>query len=208
MNAGSDRQIGFMLAVTLIIGQTCFAVPLSSDPAAMSSWRGTSSFSSSDGKLQGTVDYAVYDKGDYDGIEQFNDSYVYAYQVFNNNDSQVPVDYFSVGLYADSQAQNAMYDSLKGVDSGNIPFIQYILPQSVIYLFQSDNIIAGEHSVTVLFTSPVGPEMANGSVSGGFTGGSIMELPTPGWTTPEPATFGLLISGAILAIRRSRKFKA
>jgi hypothetical protein len=209
MDARRYAHAVIMLAVILVFGQNGFAVSLSSDPAAMSSWRGSSPFSSPDGKLTGSVDFAVYGKGDYDGMYKklFADSYVYAYQVFNDENSKVAVDYFSVGLYADAKAQNAVYDPMKGADppEGSIPFMQFVLPQSVIYLFQSDNIGAGEHSLTVLFGSDSAPDMAKGAVSGGFTGGTTMNLPTPGWIVPEPATFGLLIGGAMMAIRRRRK---
>jgi hypothetical protein len=210
MRTKSYGQIGIMLTVILTCGQIALAGPISTDPAAMSSYEGSSSFSSPDGKLVGSVDFAVYSPGNYDGMykKQFKDSYVYAYQVFNDDASKVSVDYFSVGLYSNILAQNAVYDPMKGLDApeGSIPFMQFVLPQSVIYLFQTDNIGAGEHSLTLLFTSDTAPEMAKGAVSGGFTGGAIMDLPTPsGWIVPEPATFGLLIGGAFMAIRRSRK---
>jgi hypothetical protein len=204
-------QIGIMLAVILVMGQSVFAVSLSSDPAAMPAFRGSSSFTATtpDGTLRGSVDFAVYDKNHYDGVfgTRFANSYVYAYQVFNDNDSDVAIDYFSVGLFADATAQNAAYDPTKGFDApwGSIPNTQSVLSQSVVYLFPSDNIGAGEHSLTLLFTSDSAPDMARGAVSGGFTGGATMDLPTPGWVTPEPATLGLLIGGAFMAIRRKTK---
>jgi hypothetical protein len=199
----------------LLLGQSVFALPLSSDPAAMPAYRGSTPFASLDGMLSGYVDYAVYAKGSYDGLDlyenMFSDSFVYAYQVFNSDNSKVAIDYFSIGLFADVQPPlNAAYDSTKGVvaTAGSIPGMQLILPQSVIYLFQTDNVGAGEHSLTLLFASDTAPGMVKGAVSGGVTGGAIMDLPTPsnlGWVVPEPATFGLLIGGGFLAIRRRQE---
>jgi hypothetical protein len=211
-NFNKTRIAVTFLAAILLFGQSVFAAPLSSDIAAIPAYRGSTPFASLDGMLGGSVDYAVYAKGSYDGMykNQFNGSFVYAYQVFNSDNSKVAIDYFSVGLFDDVQAQNAVYDPTKGTDApqGSIPFMQFILPQSAIYLFQSDNIGAGEHSLTLLFASDTAPEMAKGAVSGGFTGGATMDLPTPmpsGWIVPEPATFGLLIGGAFMAIRRKTK---
>ena len=201
-----------LLAVILLFGQGVFAASLSSDSAAMPAWSGSTPFASLDGKLVGSVDYAVYAKGSYDGMyqNQFDGYFVYAYQVFNSNNSEVAIDYFSLGLFDDVQAQSAVYDPTKGTDvpQGSIPFMQFILPQSVIYLFQSDNIGAGEHSLTLLFASDAAPGMAKGAVSGGFTGGATMDLPSPSSSTqitPEPATLGLLIGGAFMAIRRRKE---
>jgi len=138
----------------------------------------------------------------------FPNLYVYAYQVFNQS-STVSIDYFSVGLAPDVSVSNVLCDQAAGhaEPGGSVPNPWFKLPQSVIYLFPYDNIGQGEHSLTLLFTSNSDTGMANGAVSGGFTGGAIMALPSPSsvWITPEPATFGLLIGGAFMAIRRKTK---
>jgi hypothetical protein len=192
-------QIGIMLTVILVFGQSVFA-SLKDDPAAMAS--GRSSFTAG-GALNGYVDYAVYAPGKYDGTMSFKNLYVYAYQIFNQS-STVSIDYFSVGLEPDVSVPTAMYDSAAdyAVAGGSMPSISLVMPQQVLYLFQFDNISVSEHSRTLLFTSDTAPGMAEGVVSAGFAGGAIMDLPSP---APEPATFGLLIGGAFMAIRRRQK---
>jgi hypothetical protein len=153
--------------------------------------------------LSGYVDYAVYAPGTYDGTVSFNNLYVYAYQVFSQS-STVSIDYFSVGLKSGVSVSNVMSDSAAdyAVTGGNIPNLSLLMPQQALYLFQSDGISANEYSCTLLFTSKIAPGMAEGVVSAGFAGGAIMALPSP---VPEPATFGLLIGGAFMAIRRKTK---
>jgi hypothetical protein len=142
----------------------------------------------SGGALNGHVDYAVYAPGKCDAY--ITDLYVYAYQVFNSN-STVAIDFFSVGLSADIQVSEALYALQKNWadPGGSIPNMSLVLPESVLYVFQFDNIGANEHSRTLLFTSDCAP------------GGAIVELPSP---VPEPATLGLLSAGALLAFRRRR----
>jgi hypothetical protein len=195
-------QIGIMLAVILVMGQSGFA-SLNLDPAAIHAYQGSSPFSAG-GVLNGYVDYAVFAPGQYDGTVSFNNLYVYAYQVFSNPSSMVSIDYFSVGLKSGISVPTVMYDSAAdyAVPGGNIPTLSLLMPQQVLYLFQSDSISATEYSRTLLFTSNIGPGMAEGVVSAGFAGGAIMALPSP---VPEPATLGLLIGGALMAIRRKRK---
>ena len=195
-------QICAILAVILVMGQSGFA-SLNNDPAAMKS--GQSSFTTTGGALNGYVDYAVYAPGKYDGAISFNNLYVYAYQVFSQS-STVSIDYFSVGLGPGVSVPTATYDSAAAfaVAGGNIPGLSLVMPQQVIYLFQFDSISANEHSSTLLFASDVAPGTAKGVVSAGFEGGTFMTLSTPA-VTPEPATFGLLIGGALMAIRRRRK---
>ena len=193
-------QICAILAVILVMGQSGFA-SLNNDPAAMK--YGQSSFTTTGGALNGYVDYAVYAPGTYDGTISFNNLYVYAYQVFSQS-STVSIDYFSVGLKSGVSVSTVMYDSAEdyAVAGGHITSLSILMPQQALYLFQSDSISANEHSCTLLFTSNIAPGMAEGVVSAGFAGGAVMDLPSP---VPEPATFGLLIGGVLMAIRRRRK---
>ncbi len=194
--------IGVMVAVILVMGQSGFA-SLNNDPAAIYAYQGSSPFSVG-GALNGHVDYAVYAPGSYDGTVSFNNLYVYAYQVFSDQSSTVSIDYFSVGLKSGVSVPTVMYDSAAdyAATGGNIPSLSLLMPQQVLYLFQSDSISANEYSCTLLFTSKLAPGMAEGVVSAGFAGGAVMALPSP---VPEPATFGLLIGGAFMAIRRKTK---
>lgn len=203
MTAKCCVRIWTLLAVLLAFGQSASAA-LWQDPAAIPSFRGSTPFSA-EGKLDGFVDYAVYAPGDYDGSLTFsNDLYVYAYQVSNNSSSTVGIDYFSVGLSPDVQVPNVAHDPTMGyaIPGGSNPSMHFKLPESVIYIYLTDNIGPNERSMTLLFTSNYGPEMAYGYASGGLAGGAIMKLPSP---VPEPATFSLIGAGILPAFRRRRK---
>jgi hypothetical protein len=82
--------------------------------------------------------------------------------------------------------------------------MHFKLPESVIYLYLTDNIGAGECSMTLLFTSHNGPEMAYGYVSGGVMGGENVLLPSPS-PVPEPATIALLGLGLFFGLGRKRR---
>lgn len=204
MTAKRYVQVGTLLAVLLVSGQSAQAF-LWQDPAAMPSYRDRTFFSFTPGGTLNFVDYAVYAPGDYTGSISFNDDlYVYAYQVSNSASSTVGIDYFSVGLSPDAPVPNVAYDSAMSfaIPGGCNPSMHFKLPESVIYLYLTDNIGAGQCSMTLLFTSNYGPEMAYGYVSGGAMGGENVELPSP---VPEPATFSLIGIGALLAFRRRSK---
>lgn len=196
-----------LLAVLLVYARSASAA-LWEDPAALISDRvpfGAVPAFSIGGSINGFVDYAVYAPGDYSGSINFNDDlYVYAYQVSNSSSSTVGIDYFSVGLSPDAQVPNVAYDPAMSfaIPGGSNPTMHFKLPESVIYLYLTDNIGAGERSMTLLFTSNYGPEMSYGYVSGGVAGGENFSLPSP---VPEPATFTLIGAGALLAFRRRRK---
>ncbi len=205
MKARCYVQIGTLLAVLLVSGQSGIAA-LWEDPNAMkdgwSHWVDFGDFPvpayGSGGALNGHIDYAVYEPYQCDAY--ITDLYVYAYQVFND-DSTVGIDFFSVGLSADVQVSEAMYALQKtwAEPGGSIPNMSLVLPEGVLFVFQFDNIGANEHSRTLLFTSDCAPDMGKGIVFGGASGGAIVDLPSP---VPEPATFGLLSAGALLAFRR------
>lgn len=202
---------GVLLIVSTVYIQGASAA-IWEDPSAMSEWSGrvsfgdilTASASAGNGILNGFVDYAVYAPGEYKNISFDDDLYVYAYQVSSDSDSTVGIDYFSVGLPPDVPVPDVTFDPSMGyaIPGGINPALNYKLPESVLYLYSADNIGAGEWSTTLLFTSVDGPEMAYGVVSGGITGGVVVELPAP---VPEPATISLITAGALMALRRRRK---
>jgi hypothetical protein len=195
--------IGIPLAVLLVLGQSGIAAQLWQDPNAMDDWSHSVGFGPG-GALNGHIDYAVYEPGKYDGSI---DHYVYAYQVFN--DSTVAINYFSVGLSPDVEVLDAWCDPAMNwaKSGGSIPGMSLPLSESVLYVFQAGNIKAGKWSATLLFTSDCSPEMGIGVVPGGVAGGVNVEVPSPipSSPIPEPATFGLLIGGALMAIRRRQK---
>jgi hypothetical protein len=203
---------GVLLIVSTVYIQSTSAA-IWDDPAAIPEWSGRSSFggiltassSAASGTLHGFVDYAVYAPGDYTGSVSFNnDLYVYAYQVSNDSDSTVGIDYFSVGLLPDVSVPDVTFDPSMGyaIPGGINPALTYKLPESAIYLYSADNIGAGEWSTTFLFTSIYGPGSSNGYVSGGTVGGENVVLPAP---VPEPATISLITAGALMALARRRK---
>jgi hypothetical protein len=199
MKKGYFIRTGIWLMILLVFGQNVFAA-IYDDPAAIPAFRGQEDIDfGADKIIDGHIDYAVYQPGQYDS---FINLYVYAYQVFNDS-AAVGIDYFSVGFSPDAPAIQALYDLSRdtAVPGGCIPDTSNVLMQSVIHIFQRDCIDSGEHSRTLLFTSNYGPQTGWGIVSGGITGGAIVNVPTP---VPEPATLGLFIGGALLAFKRSR----
>ncbi len=203
MRARCYVQIGVLLVVLLVFEKSGIAA-LWQDPVAIPSYRDRAFFSFTPGGTLNFVDYAVYAPGDYDGSITFSDElYVYAYQVTNSSGSTVGIDYFSVGMSPDVQVPNVAYDPAMSyaIPGGINPTMHFKLPESVIYLYLTDNIGAGECSMTLLFTSNYGPEMSYGYVSGGVMGGAIVDVPSP---VPEPATIALLSGSALLALRRRR----
>jgi hypothetical protein len=198
------------LGVVLVIVQNGFAsTSIKNDAAAMPGYKGSSNIDfMSDGIADGHIDYAVFAPGAYHGTfayhNDFKQQYVYAYQIFNNS-SLFGIDSFWVGKPANAPASNPVFDSAMpyAVSEGIWTDTQTVRSQSVLYIF-NETIGAGVHSQTLLFTSNCAPEMWYGGITGGISGGAIVDMPTP-WQVPEPATFGLLIGGALMAIRRKQK---
>jgi hypothetical protein len=193
-----------MLAAFLFITQSSIA-SIWQDPNAMGDWSGRVDFGLAPASigslaLNGHIDYAVYEPLKYDGSI---DLYVYAYQVFN--DSTVAINYFSVGLSPDVVASDAWCDpAMSWAKSGGcISPMALPLSESVLFVFQSGNIKAGKWSATLCFTSEDGPDMGKGVVSGGNTGGAIVDLPSPS-SVPEPATLTLLGLGLALGLGKKR----
>jgi len=153
------------------------------------------------GSLIGSVEYWVCGPDQYPGTTIFpSTDYVYAYRVFNDPASTVSIDFFSVGIQANTTVGNLTYEA----DAGDvIPGFQSILSETVLNLFSSSAgpITSGKNSAILLFSSPMGPMQGFGTVSGGFTGGEIVSLAVP---IPEPATLTMLVLGGVFAIRSRR----
>ena len=211
MSAKRYVRLWTLMAVIMIYGQIASAA-LWEDPDAFISGRvpfgdlPIATVIPNINEFFGFVDYAVYAPGDYSGSITFSDDlFVYAYQVTNTPGSTVGIDYFSVGLLPAVQVPNVAYDPAMSyaIPGGSNPTMHFKLPESVIYLYLTDNIGEGERSMTLLFTSNYGPQMeAYGYVAGGSAGGAIVELPSP---VPEPATISLISAGTLLAFRRRTK---
>lgn len=200
-------RLWILSAVFMAYGQNTMA-ELWENPAAVLSDRvhfsTVSALSQTGGTLDGFVDYTVYAPGQYSGSVSFDDNlYVYAYQVFNNENSTVGIDYFSIGLSPYAEVLDVTCDPALdyAVSGGSSPSIYFKLPESVIFMYQTDNLGANEYSQTLLFTSTYGPEMTLGYVSGGMMGGAGVAMPSP---IPEPAAFSLMALCALPALRRRR----
>jgi len=209
------RKIIALLAVLVIAVLFSFnsiaaagLVPLSSDPSAMIEWANSTTFSVADGgyNFDGSVDYAVYAPDNYGGTVVFpNNHYVYAYQFFNDSTSNVSVDTFSVGLSPDAVVANEGTDTSYGVPGGIDTGMEFILLESVLYMFIPAGVASGRHSAVLLFSGESEPTWGCGIVSGGITGGAIVDLPTP---IPEPATVALIGICGLIIVTRKRKMGA
>lgn len=179
-----------LFSVLLIGTPSLMALPLGSMTSGQTSFN--------NGNLIGKVDYAVYAPGQYSGTSAFPSAeYVYAYRIFNDAASKVAIDFFSVGLVANAIVGNLAYEAAAGDVA---PGYQSILSESVLNLFfgSAGPITKGKNSAILLYSSPFGPTQGFGAVSGGFTGGMIVDLAAP---IPEPATLALLTFGGFFAAR-------
>ena len=158
--------------------------------------------------LTAQVDYAVYDRGDYPGLDPSGGAdYAYVYQIFNDAASTVGVEWFSVGLESGAIARNPGEDTspdAPGQSGGQSPLMARVGSTSVSWLFDP-GVPVGGHSTTLIFTSPYRPTWKSGALADGGlpTPGSGL-LPSP---IPEPATAALLLVGvaAPLIARRRRR---
>jgi len=198
------------LVFAVLLACDSFAVvviPLDSDTSAISGWYGSQSFSGSGYgcTFDGEVDYAVYAPGTYGGSLTFSgDHYVYAYQLFNDNISNVVIDTFQMGKLAAVPVASAISDHFYSVPGGIASGPQYIMSENVLYLFMAQSVGAGQYSTVLLFSSPSMPTWGAGVVSGGVTGGVVVDnLPTP---IPEPATV-MILGGGVLMMNVTRKRK-
>ncbi len=185
------------------------AVPLATDPAAMPAFRGSQNFSTSSGSLslQGRVEYAVYAPGAYSGSLVIpTGQYAYAYQVFSNAASNVNTDIFLVGLQPAASVVYTASDIAHGVTGGIKPGADFILSQSVMYLFNTIAVTPNTHSQVMIFTSPQSPIMGFAAVVAGYMAATVPSVPTPN-PIPEPATMAVLGigSGILIALRKQKK---
>jgi hypothetical protein len=184
-------QSGIFSVVLLVFAQSGIAA-LWEDPNAIMGMKGSAPFSV--GPATGYVDYAVYAPGKY-----AEDYFIYAYQVFNES-PLAGIDYFSINRSPDVLVPYALFDPDKdwAVPGGCIPTLSLVLQESVLFVFQFDNISPNEHSRTLLFASDSGPSMGMGLV-GGSPG--VVGVPTP---IPEPCTMALLGLGVIFGLKSKR----
>jgi len=193
-----------VLVSAVVFPSIVSAATISTDAVALPGFHSSTTFTAGLG-LSGSLDYAVYGPGTYDGSLTFPaDKYVYCYQLFDSLGSTVNIDYFSVGLYPGVTVGNLEYDAADthAVAGGINPFTEFPLSQTVLCLFSASPITPNSHSSVLLFTSDKAPTMASGVASGGYTGGAVISLPTP---IPEPATMLLFTLAAPAIVNKVRR---
>jgi hypothetical protein len=192
--------------VSAVVSPSIGSAAISTDPNALFAFRDHITFTAGAGSaLSGSLDYAVYAPNHYSGsLSLPSDEYVYCYQVFDSPSSTVNIDYFSVGLYPGVTVGNLAYDPAHpvAVSGGKNPLAEFLLSQTVLYLFPVSPITPNSHSSVLLFTSEEAPTMAFGVVSGGYTGGAVVSLPTP---IPEPATLLLFMLATPALVNKGRR---
>jgi len=128
---------------------------------------------------------------------------VYTYQVFNSG-----TDAISAKIVGNTAEANSVgwFDAL--TDGDRIPDNSFFDSGNPTWLFIPNQILAGESSVGLAFTSPYLPTTGGGLVIDGGGLVAVMGLPTPGSVQiPEPASW-LLASTGIAAFgwfRRRRR---
>jgi len=212
---------GFASIVCALCVLTCaqmvYALPASTYADLQNNWQGSKSKSlTNDGTtINYHVDYAVYDtslvvqnsqaeKNFFESIEAVLDlkRFLYVYQVFNDqSNNNASINYFAVfgkpegplnisnqNIGAKNDGAGGIEPSGSGIDNGGT---------RVVWNFTEGLLIEGKHSWYLILTSESGP------VKGDFEARtSQSDFPV----IPEPATFALLSSGAlIIAGRRKRK---
>ncbi len=170
----------------------------------MDGWGGTSPFATAAG-IVGRIEFGVYDTQVAGGLafsSPGNRRYVYAYQIFTNQNSLTAVDYFMLtGInpsgIADAQDIDT-YDTPGGVGVSEDPY--YTLAKTeAIFRFQDGVLIQGANSVILLLGSDATPIIGGYS----FVPPQDGTAPVPG-EIPEPATIALLMGGALLSLRKRK----
>jgi len=195
-----------LLFVCVSVFAVCAKASLFNDPAAMTGFTNKTSFSitMSGSVLKADVEYAVYAPGNYPGDDiTSGNEYIYAYQIFNSTQSNVAVDFFSVGILIGSSVDFVYTDTSYGVLGGADPFA-FNFPQSAGFVFIGDALNSGQWSDVLIFSSTHLPTIGFGTVSGGGLSG-MGSLATPS-VLPEPATI-LFIAPAIFILRIKKMTK-
>lgn len=166
----------------------------------------------------GRIEYAVYDTGTYPdefiGADGFTapgtGQYIYAYQIFTDDTSIFPTEYFAIAGIAEDALADPVNDNIGSVsDSPSDPGQEGVQPDRA-YITSSttlgimgawefdDSLLAeGEHSFFLVLRS--GTEPGWGTYT--FNKNLANQPPIP---NPEPSTIALLGFGMLTLLRRRR----
>lgn len=157
----------------------------------------------------GHVDYVVYRPGEYIGTNDAisGSDYVYAYQIFNDADSDLSIDTFIVSLIPGTDIDFVGFEG-----DGKKPGIPIASGSgSSTYFFHLDPIGAGENSSYLVFSSPGSPTPGFASVNGEVVNSAVYnpdaefdkdkQIYIP---VPEPVSF-VLFGGGLLMLRSKRR---
>ena len=203
-----NRTAFALLPAILMACSGAFALPLNTDPAAISGTTGLSHYSATVGSkaFSCEVVYAAYETANYSGYDPSwgHDKYLYAYQIFNSGNSNVFINTFMVNMLAATQPHLIAFDGAAGVpyglSSSSQEFMFHNDNKNAVWRFGNQPVVGpARHSVVLVFTSDNAPSMSTAKVSAGDFAG-VLNVVAP--HVPEPTTAALLCGGAYALLRR------
>lgn len=166
--------------------------------------------------IYGTLEFAVFLAADFEDFLVGNSltvptppvsGLVYAYQL-DITDASPGVGEFTVGIDTNDPRGFPSYIPVVG---GKLPLDLDDQGTSQLWGFQQDltyNLVSGETSAILYFTSPNRPEYDTSTLGSGLASPNMSGIPSPGLTpVPEPSTLAFIIAGMITVVycRRAAK---
>lgn len=208
---------GLLVVAMLFIGDVS-ATPTEILPSS-SHYQGRSYYDewTAGGHLTGRIDFAVYDTvahpDEFVGADGFvnpgGNRYVYAYQIFCDDDATTALDYFAI-LNIDESGIGigaSDIDSQDDVSGDSVePDLEYFTSSTTyggmaVWEFDGGYLVAGEHSWFLVLSSD------QDWIVGGYTFDKTVAdgAPAPPPGNPEPCTLALLGFGGVMEFIRRRK---
>jgi hypothetical protein len=214
MNLYKSASLIAAAALLVLVAEAGAGVLLSDTNAMGGQWQGSVVFDDATELWPGfwtpatwevDCDFAVYEPGMFD--DSFTSAtvdpahYVYAYQILDPRSSTLDafVSGFTVGLNGGNE-QVSLVDYVPA--TGDVaPSNSWPSPSSARWDFGSPNILEGESSDILYYTSPFEPEWDNATIGGQTSAFRPLGLPSP---VPEPASMALLAAGGLACVWRRR----
>ena len=168
----------------------------------------------------GRIEFAVYDTetnpDELIGTDGFTapgtGRYIYAYQIFTDDTSTFPAEYFAIGgigegALAEPVNDNIGWESDSPGDPGVQPDMAYITSSSTLgtmgaWEFDDSLLVEGEHSYFLVLRSDIDWDWGTYT----FNKNLADEPPVPGsLPNPEPSTIALLGIGTLLTLLRRKR---